>query len=486
MSSVAVSFFIYTLCVLGFGIYTARFVRHSSADFFLAGRGLGPWLAGLSTTASAESGWVTLGLVGTAFHLGVGALWIVPGTLAAFLFNWFVIATRLRRRSAEGGLITLADVLADGAEPSAARLIRWLSILIMVVMLCAYVAAQLTAAAKAFESTFQWSYVTGVALGAGMVVVYTTLGGFRAVAWTDVLQAILMVCAVTILPIVLIGQVGGLDAVWTRLDAMDPDGDLTDPFGGAAGLALIGFFGLWLGIPLGNMGQPHILVRFMATRDETALRRGAIISTGWMLLLFVGAVLLGVAARAYYGELADPEKALPTAAVDLLPGWLAGMMIAAVLAAVCSTADSQLLVCASSISHDYWHRIRGRLQDERSVLLTHRLTVLAIGVFAAVIALTESRLVFRFVLYAWAGLGASFGPALILGLLWKRTTGWGLAAGMATGFLTVVLWVEIPALDALVYELVPAFAAAMLSIVVVSLWTAPPPGKADASVLRRN
>jgi len=473
MSSVSASFLLYTLCVLGFGIYTARFVQHSSADFFLAGRGLGPWLAGLSTTASAESGWVTLGLVGTAFHLGVGAFWIVPGTLAAFLFNWYVIATRLRRRSAERDLITLADVLADGAAPVPAQVIRWLSILVTVAMLCAYVAAQLTAAAKAFESTFHWSYATGVGLGAGMVVAYTTLGGFRAVAWTDVVQAGLMIGAVTLLPIVLIWQIGGPEALWSRLQAMDPDGGLMDPFGGATGLALLGFFALWLGIPLGNMGQPHILVRFMATRDETALRRGALISTGWMLVLFVGAVLLGIAARAYYGELADPEKALPTAAVDLLPGWLAGMMIAAVLAAVCSTADSQLLVCASSISHDFWHRLRGRVQGARSLLLTHRITVLGIGALAALIAMSQSRLVFHFVLYAWAGLGAAFGPALILSLLWKRTTGWGIAAGMLTGFLTAVLWVEIQTLKSLVYELGPAFAVALLSIVVVSLATAP-------------
>jgi sodium/proline symporter len=473
MSSIAASFILYSLCVLGFGIYTARFVKHSSADFFLAGRGLGPWLAGLSTTASAESGWVTLGLVGTAFDVGVGAFWIVPGTLTAFLFNWYVIAGRLRSLSRAQGLITLADVLAEGAPARPARIIRWLSTLIIVVMLCAYVAAQLTAAAKAFGSTFDWSYAAGIALGSGMVIVYTTLGGFRAVAWTDVVQALLMIGAVTVLPLVLVAQVGGLEGLWSKLVALDSDGALTDPLGGASGVALLGFFALWLGIPLGNTGQPHILVRFMAARDELAIRRAAWISTGWMLVLFTGAVLLGIAARAYYGELADPEKALPTAAVDLLPGWLAGMMIAAVLAAVCSTADSQLLVCASSISHDFWRRIRGKAQSERAVLMTHRLTVLGVGTVAALIAWSESRLVFHFVLYAWAGLGAAFGPALILRLVWRGTTGWGLVAGMLVGFSTAVLWAEIPALKGLMYELAPAFALAALTIVVVSLWTAP-------------
>jgi sodium/proline symporter len=469
VNSIAVSFILYTLAVLALGLYTARFVKRSSADFFLAGRGLGGWLAGLSTTASAESGWVTLGLVGTAFSVGVGAFWIVPGTIAAFLFNWYVIADRLRRRSSAHDLVTLADVLAEGAPRVPALVIRWLSILIIVVMLSAYVAAQLTAASKTFESTFGWSYAGGLLFGAGMVAVYTTLGGFRAVAWTDVLQAVLMVSAVTVLPWVLIAEVGGWQVLWTRLDAMDASGGLTDPVGGHSGLALLGFFALWLGIPLGNMGQPHILVRFMAARDRAALRQGALISTGWMVVLFTGAVLLGIAARAYYGDLPDPEKALPTAAAELLPGWLAGMMIAAILGAVCSTADSQLLVCASSVSHDFWHRIKGTVQTERSLLLTHRLTVLAVSTVAVLIALSQSRLVFHFVLYAWAGLGAAFGPALILSLLWRRTTAWGVAAGMLAGFATAVLWVEIPSLKGLVYELGPAFAVALVTIVLVSL-----------------
>lgn len=479
MNGIAISFVLYTLVVLALGLYTARFVKRSSADFFLAGRGLGAWLAGLSTTASAESGWVTLGLVGTAFSVGVGAFWILPGTLAAFLFNWYVIADRLRRRARERELITLADVLAEGAPRIPGLIIRWLSILIIVVMLCAYVAAQLTAAAKAFESTFDWTYLVGVIFGAGMVALYTALGGFRAVAWTDVLQAVLMIAAVTVVPFVLLSEIGGFGALWSKLEAMDVDGGLTDPFGGAAGMALLGFFALWLGIPLGNMGQPHILVRFMSARDEAAIRRGALISTGWMVVLFSGAVLLGIAARAYYGELPDPEKALPTAAIELLPGWLAGMMIAAILAAVCSTADSQLLVCAASISHDYWHRIRGKLQSERALLLTHRLTVLAIGAIAALVALSQSRLVFHFVLYAWAGLGAAFGPAIILSLLWKGTTAWGVASGMLVGFATAVLWVEIPTLKGLVYELGPAFAAALATIVVVSLLTGRKCGKPD-------
>jgi len=467
MDSITVSFLVYTMIVFGFGIYAARFARHSSSDFFLAGRRLGPWLAGLSMSASAESGWVTLGLVGMAFHTGIGAFWILPGTVAAIAFNWWVLGRRLRAVAAGEGAVTLPDVLAGSFSGRQVKIIRVIAVLIILAMLTAYVAAQLTAAAKTFEVTFGWPYLAGIAMGAAIVLIYTSLGGFRAVAWTDVLQAVLMILAVTLLPWVLVGELGGMDAVLSRLTAQDAA--LTDPLAGRAGLALLGFFMLWLGIPFGYPGQPHVLVRYMAARDERAILRGAVISNVWVFVLFSGAVLLGIAARAYYGELADAEKALPVAAAGLLPGWLAGMMIAAVMAAVCSTADSQLLVAASAVSHDLLQQVFGREVRGRSLLAMHRTTVLLVGLTAAAIAASESRVIFHFVLYAWAGLGAAFGPALILLLFWKHTTGEGIVAGMIAGVMSVVIWVETPVLKALCYEMIPAFVIAFVAVVMVSL-----------------
>jgi len=467
MDSITISFLVYTTLVFGFGVYAARFARQSSSDFFLAGRGLGPWLAGLSMSASAESGWVTLGLVGMAFHTGIGAFWILPGTVAAIAFNWWVLGRRLRAVAAGAGAVTLSDVLAGAFAGRQAKIIRAIAALIILVMLTAYVAAQLTAAAKTFEATFGWSYLAGIALGAAIVLIYTSLGGFRAVAWTDVLQAILMILAVTLLPWVLVSELGGMQEMISRLAAQDAV--LTDPLAGRAGLALFGFFMLWLGIPFGYPGQPHVLVRYMAARDERAIQRGAVISNIWVFILFSGAVLLGVAARAYYGELADAEKALPIAAAGLLPGWLAGMMIAAVMAAVCSTADSQLLVSASTVSHDLLQQVFGRRIREHALLAVHRVTVLLVGLTAAAIAASESRVIFHFVLYAWAGLGAAFGPALILLLFWKRTTAEGIMAGMVTGVTTTVIWVETPALESLCYEMIPAFFTAFIAVVMVSL-----------------
>lgn len=477
MSALGVSFFLYTAGILAVGIYSARFSRKTSSDFLLADRGLGAWVAALSSSASAESGWVTLGLVGMAFKTGVGAMWIIPGTVAAFIFNWVVVAPRLRRASREHEGLTLPDILAQPYGSTQRVIIRSVSVLIILSMLTAYIAAQLNAAGKTFTGTFDWSYPTGVLLGAGLIIGYTVTGGFRAVAWTDVAQAVFMVTAVVILPLVLIMHFGGLHAVLDHLNESDPL--LIDGFGGKTGMALIGFFAVWLGVPLGYPGQPHILVRLMAVKNEAALRRAAIISTVWVFLLFAGAVILGIAARATYGTLADPEKALLIAATDFLPGVLAGIIIAAVLAAICSTADSQLLLAASSVSHDIAVGLLKLRTSARKRLIADRLAVLLIGLVATGIALGEVRAVFDFVLYAWAGLGAGFGPALVLRLVWKRTTGWGVIAGMVVGVTTAVIW-RMTLHDQL-YELVPALLSSLVAVVIVSLLTpsAPPKGRSQ-------
>jgi sodium/proline symporter len=466
MDVVALSFALYTLAIVAFGVYSARFAQATSVDFLLAGRGLGAWVSSLSAAASAESGWVTLGLVGMSFQTGLAALWIIPGTLAAFLFNWLVLGEPLRRASAEGKALTLVDVLARGQRERVAALIRVVAVALILTMLTTYIAAQLNAAGKAFAATFGWSYHAGVLAGAAIVLVYTVTGGFRAVAWTDVAQAILMVAAVILLPVVLIAHLGGPAGMIERLEALPGGAALTDPLGGKGGMALVGFLAVCFGIPLGYPGQPHLLIRFMATRDQDAIRRGATISTIWVLFLFAGAVLLGVSARAYYGALPDPEKALPIAAADLLPAPLAGLMMAAVIAAIASTADSQLLVTASTISHDLFARLLRRPARAGAVGL-HRLSVLGVAAAATGIALSEARAVFHFVLYAWDALGAAFGPAVILSLTWRRVTGWGILAGMITGAISVIVWRE--TLHAHFYALIPGFLLATAAIVGVSL-----------------
>ncbi|QDU95978.1 sodium/proline symporter [Lignipirellula cremea] len=481
---VIVSFTLYTFGIIALGLYSARFSKQTDSDFFLADRGLGAWVSALSSSASAESGWVTLGLVGVAYQTGLGAMWVVLGTFVAFLFNWFVLAWRLRDTAAKQGALTIPDVLSIPYHGLAGQLIRCVGVMIIVSMLVLYVAAQLNAAGTTFNGIFDWKYNNGVLLGFAIVVVYTVTGGFRAVAWTDVVQGGFMILTIVALPILLIVKIGGPVAFWEGL-ANDPAGAvLTDPYAGKSGLALLGFLTLWLGIPLGNAGQPHVMVRLMAVRDRAAVLRGGVIASVWVLMLFSGAVFLGMAARVYFkGGLDNPEQTLMVIARDtqLVPGFLGGMIVAAVLAAICSTADSQLLVAASSVSHDLIVRIFGLDLSRKARMILDRSAVIGIGLLALSIAIGNQQSVFDFVLdYGWAGLGAGFGPALILTLLWRRTTGWGVLSGMIVGVVTAIVWRwQLPEWHAQVYNLAPAFAFSMLTILVVSLLTKPEEPAAD-------
>ena len=250
-----------------------------------------------------------------------------------------------------------------------------------------------------------------------------------------------MIFIVTVLPVMLIVRLGGFGEFWTRLAADSQNSSLTDPFAGKSGLALVGFLALWLGVPLGNPGQPHVLVRLMAVKDRTSVLRGGVISSLWVLMLFSGAVLLGMAARATFEGMDDPENTLAVIARDssIVPGFVGGMIIAAVLAAICSTADSQLLVSASAVSHDLVVRVFGVELSPKARMILDRFAVLLVGIVATAIALSDVRSIFDFVLaYGWAGLGAGFGPALILTLFWKRATGWGILSGMIAGVVLLV------------------------------------------------
>jgi sodium/proline symporter len=462
VNELTISFLLYTAGVAAVGLLSARFSRGTESDFLLADRGLGAWVAGLSSAASAESGWVTLGLVGYAFNNGIAAFWVVPGTVLAFLFNWFVLAPRLQRLATESNALTIPDLLACRFSGAAATAIRLLSVVIMLTMLTAYAAAQFNSAGKMFAATFDWNYSTGVLSGAAIVLLYTVTGGFRAIAWTDVVQSVLMVCALVLIPIILIHRMGGLESTWNTLQQMEDGPQLTHWVGHRSGISLLAFVTLWLGVPLGNAGQPHVMIRLMATKDKRAIFRGGIISTTWVFILFSGAVSLGIAARAYYGTLADAEQALPLIAADasIVPGFLGGLVLAAILAAICSTADSQLLVSATAISHDLMKAVGKTLSNPRRRLILDRISVVVVGTAAAAIALTDVRSIFDFVLaYGWAGLGAAFGPPMILLLLRPQTTGWGVVAGMSSGIFTAIIWkLCFPELNAVVYNLVPAFA----------------------------
>jgi SSS family solute:Na+ symporter len=255
--------------------------------------------------------------------------------------------------------------------------------------------------------------------------------------------------------------------MFTKLAAINPD--LVNITSKKFGFAALGLIIGWLGIGLGYPGQPHVVIRYMAVKDIQSIKRGRIIAMTWGVFVFTGAVFLGLATRAVFGTLGDAEQALPIISIQLLPGVLAGLMLAAVLAAICSSADSQLLVASSSISHDLYARLTGKDLDSRHVINIDRIAVVGLGLLATLLALTANRVIFSFVLYAWAGLGAAFAPPLILGLLWKKATSTGAIAGAIVGFVTVVIWKNIPALSGALYELVPAFCLSLLVVWLVSL-----------------
>ncbi|MFQ5423675.1 MAG: sodium/proline symporter [Phycisphaerae bacterium] len=480
---VAGSFAFYTLVIIGVGLYSARFARISDEDYFLAGRSLGRWVAALSASASSESGWVTLGLVGLAFASGVSAYWIAPGCLLGFIFNWFVLAGRMLDRSRALSALTLPDFFSFHFKERW-PLLRLLSVTVILVAMLLYVSAQLAAAGKAFAATFDVPYQAGVFIGAGVVLVYTVLGGFRAVCWTDFLQALLMVGALVVFPIYLLATQGGYGFIAEQLAHVD-GGALLRFTPDKGGFALLGFLlgSGALGINFGYPGQPHVLVRFMALKDRREARIAGVISVVWGIFVYWGAVTVGLMARAMteagaewgqvmLGSETKRELSLVLSAMHMLPGVMAGLVLAAVLAAICSTADSQLVVAASSVANDLYSRLISRAKAS-SHLMINRLVVLGIGLGAMVLVMDEDVNVYNYVLsYGWAIMGAAFGPQVILILLWKRASYAGCLAGMFAGFATALIWkltygAGVHEIE--IYNLPIAFVAALVINVSVSL-----------------
>ncbi|MCK4573018.1 MAG: sodium/proline symporter [candidate division Zixibacteria bacterium] len=467
----AVSFIVYSLFIIGVGLYSTRLKKETSDDFVLANRELGPWASALSASASAESGWVMLGLVGEAYLIGAAAFWIVPGIAAGYLFNWFVIADRLRKSTADSGAVTLPQYIMHRFGPKSPAL-RYIPVLIITLAMLGYVAAQMNAAGKAFDAVFDLPYWMGVLAGAVIILTYTVTGGFRAICWTDIIQASFMCVALIVMPFVILSYIGGYGSFLEQVHKVDPE--MMSFTYGKAGFAMFGFIIGLLGIGLGYPGQPHILSRFMAAKDSATIKRGGTIAMSWMVLVYLGAVFFGLFAKIYFGDLADPEQALPLAVNEFLPPVLGGFVIAAIVSAICSTADSQLIVVSTAISRDVIPYLSKQTKPGMEYKKTQRLdrwVLVILAIISIIFALTENRVIFEFVLYAWSVLGAAFGPVVIFGLLWKKANKAGAIASMLTGLIVTVVWRNVPMLKSAVYELVPAFILAFLAMWLVSLAT---------------
>jgi sodium/proline symporter len=440
LSTVAVVMVAYLGVLLFIGWRAAK-RTHGGEDFHLAGRSLGAWSAGISSTASSESGWVTLGAVGMTFSYGVSGLWYAPGCLLGYLVNVYILAPRLRPLSANQGSVTLTDVITRRwGDPR--NVLRLTATTIILVCMMGYVAAQMTAAGKAFSSSLglegRSGYILGVVIGAVVIILVTSLGGFRAVAWTDLFQGLLVAIALIALPLYAIARLGGFGALIESLGAIDPN--FLSAGGGRIGPALWGFIIGQLGIGLGYPGMPHVITRYMAARDDREVQRLQVIAMFWGVAVFYGAGLIGLAGRVMLPDLADGEQALMAIALQLVHPVLAGLLLAAVISAILSTVSSQLLVAASAVSYDVVEETLGKASDDRRSLILGRWTVAVVGLLGILVALSEVRLVFWFVLFAWSGLGAAFAPLILLALIRRGVNRHGALAAMLTGAGVTVAW----------------------------------------------
>lgn len=477
------AFLVYLVVLVVVGIVTYR-MMHTHDDYYLAGRRLNPWVTALSAEASSESGWLLLGLPGQAFSQGIGAFWVAFGCLAGTFFNWTAVARKLRRITGFFRAITIPDYLETRFDDKSHTL-RVIAALLIGIFMTSYVAAQLVASGKALSVTFGLDYVTAVLVGSAVILFYTMMGGFFAVAWTDAIQATMMIIGLVVIPVVGTIKLGGPAAVFATLAecTADTSGFLSMRVG-KEGVALGTFVIGMLGIGLGYPGQPHVLVRFMAIKRASLVRKGALIGVIWAAIALYGAVLVGLIARGILtGDVGDPERVMPLMAMELLPSWIAGIMIAAAMAAIMSTADSQLLVASSSFVQDFYHKTFGRSPKPSTLVLLSRIVTLGIGLLGVVIALRQDPnnpvgVVFWLVLYAWGGLASAFGPVIVLSLYWKRVTRAGALAGMLSGAITVIVWQNIPLLNDFLYVLIPGVVVSTLAVVIVSLLTTPPAGTA--------
>ncbi len=465
-----IGFIGYLILIVIIGIITYR-ANKSHEDFFLGGRQLNPWLVAFSERTAAESAWLLLGLPGAAMATGLIEVWTALGCVLGIICYWFTIAQDLRVESEKVDSITLPNFFAQKFNKED-KVVRTVSSIIIVFFFTFYLAAQFNGAGKALNVTFDIPLSWGIAIGAFIIIIYTMMGGFLAVVWTDLIQGIIMIGALVVLPIVglFVLDAEGLSISKALTDAGDKFSSLTKGEVGWTGAALV-IGGLSWGF--GYFGQPHLVTKFMAIKNPKQIKVGRRIAIMWAAPAFFGSVLIGLVGLAMYGSgfFDDPEKIMPHMANTLLPPWLAGIFISGAIAAIMSTADSQLLVISSSVIEDFYHRTLGKKVSGRKLLFLSRILTLLVGVAAFLIAITSKELIFELVSYAWAGLGASFGPALILTLKWKKTTKRGVLAGMITGAAVTALWKNIPFLHNLITERFSAFVLAFAAVVIVSLAT---------------
>jgi sodium/proline symporter len=466
---------VYGVILFVIGLWGRRESR-TVAGYYVAGKKLPAWVIAFSTNATGESAWLLLGLTGMGYAVGFHALWVVLGEVLGVAIGWSLVALPFKEYTDRYDAITVPDYLTARFRDRT-HVFRWISLVVILTMVTAYTAAQLTATGKAFNSFVGTSYPAGVVIGAIIILYYTAVGGFKAVAYSDLLQGVLMFGGLLAMPFVGFAAAGGWSNVMAQLQSQDPTllspmGPLGSTWAGAVSAA--GF----VAVGLAFLGAPQLLVRWISARDRRQIENGGLIAVVCIIVFDLGAVFTGIAGRALFPGLADQETILPTMA-GLLPAIFLGLYLVIVLAASMSTVDSLLILVSSVVARDVIQNVFDPELSERRIAFIGKLVTIVIGVGAIVFALEQVRLIFWFVLFAWSGLACAFTPVVLCSLFWSRTTRAGAVAGMVAGFVTAIVWVvAFKPLTLELYEMIPGFAVGFIVTIVVSLFTEPVPGAA--------
>lgn len=465
---VIIAFILYLGLMMSIGIYYYK-KTNSMDDYIIGNRKLGAWVTAMSAEASDMSGWMMMGVPGAAYLAGFSSAWIAVGLGLGTWANWQFVAARLRKYTEmANNSLTLPDFFQNRYQDTS-NLLRIIPAIFIVIFFVIYTGSGFVSGGKLFSTLFGMDYTTAVLAGAFVVVFYTLTGGFMAVCWTDFIQGIMMFFAIVIVPAVAMYAIGGVQPTITAIDIVNPT--FFDPFLNPDGstITFISFISL-MGWGLGYFGQPHILVRFMAISSTSELRRSKYIAVTWYIIAMIAAVLVGMVGKVFLNApLSGPdvEKVLLIMTQQLFNPFMGGLVMSAVLAAIMSTASSQLLVSASAFSQDFYRSVIRKNASQSELVWVSRGAVLIISAMAISIAMNPDSFILDMVAYAWAGFGAAFGPAVLMSLFWRRTTRNGVLAGVVVGGSTVLIWKQLALFG--LYEIIPGFIFALIAIYVVSL-----------------
>ncbi|MFD2638954.1 sodium/proline symporter [Piscibacillus salipiscarius] len=464
MGIIITEFIIYCLIILGIGyIYSKQ--SKTQNDFLLGGKKLPGWALAFSERATGESAWLLLGFTGFVFASGLSGVWVAVGIALGIIFAWLFLAKKFMEETDKYNALTLPDYLAKRFGQKA-KLIRWLAGTLIAGFLMFYVGAQMAGAGKMFLITFDLPPTVGIVIATVIIILIAFGGGFISVVWTDMIQSVMMVITLVVLPILALFYINANDLSISQ--SLQTAGSSFDSwFGGLTGFSLgVLFFSnfAWFFGFLG--GQPQLSARFMALKNEKEVRQGTIVAIVWTILAYGGAFMIGITAIAMYqqGSFADVETILPTMILQLTPNWIAGLLLAGILAAIITTANSQLLVVTGSVSEDIIHKALGFKLTEKQLLWLSRFSVLVFGIIGMVIALVSDSLLYLVVSWAWAGVGCTLSPAILMTFFWKKYSSAGVIATILAGLISTIVWISTPLEEMMTSRFTTFFIAAIFGI----------------------